>query len=75
MTGSDENALVGELSEDEWHTFVNGFYCGATFTSAQGRRGLNEVHYWRAGYLAGTFLRYTTFVRAFGYVIDKLQSR
>ena len=72
--GSDENALVGELSEEEWHTFVNGFYCGATFHSEEPRVP-RERHYWRAGYLAGTFLRYTTLVRVFGYVIDKLQSR
>ena len=56
----DEHSLVGELSYDEWHVFVNGPYAGLTW-GWHDRDTLAEQHYFRAGHMAGTFLQYTTF--------------
>jgi len=47
----------GGLTYKEWHSFINGLYCGAIEKRGQ-ECDKYETHYWRFGYLCGALGRY-----------------
>ncbi|QSG06415.1 hypothetical protein HSR121_2083 [Halapricum desulfuricans] len=49
---------LGDLTYREWHAFINGLYSGFVWGHRQHPYG-RERHYWRAGYMIGTMVRYT----------------
>jgi hypothetical protein len=65
MTSEDDTMVrlpvLRDLTYREWHSFVNGVYKGAVEGSRK-HEYEKEKHYWRAGYLLGSGLRYAALI-------------
>jgi hypothetical protein len=63
--------LLRDLTYREWHSFINGYYCGVRWGSRQHEYS-REKHYWRIGYLLGTGTRYGGLLAVYNYLKDNV---
>jgi hypothetical protein len=63
--------LLGSLTYREWHGVIDRLYVGSRWGSRHHSYD-TEQHYWQAGYLFGTVLRYTIVIAALLYIRKQL---